>query len=106
MLIITILPLLLSLVHALAPLRKHHYHMQSPIEEQDILTQDQQYNISLLYSSSNSQLCGEASLSCMSFGYTSSIPIRCGILNKAPLCKRIDSLTEKYKCDTFCDTDG
>ncbi|EPB89683.1 hypothetical protein HMPREF1544_03482 [Mucor circinelloides 1006PhL] len=61
-------------------------------------------NISHLYKSEGG--CGEASLSCMAFGYKSSIPIRCGILKNAPLCERLDPISKRMKCDVFCDTDG
>ncbi|KAL9543814.1 hypothetical protein PS6_009077 [Mucor atramentarius] len=49
-------------------------------------------NISHLYKSEGG--CGEASLSCMAFGYKSSIPIRCGILKNAPLCERLDPISK------------
>lgn len=85
-------------VNGFAPLRKHHSHLESPIDETNVIK-----NMSHLYTTDDS-ICGEASLSCMAFG--ASIPIRCGILTKAPLCRRLDSTTKRVKCDTFCDTDG
>ncbi|KAG2228820.1 hypothetical protein INT48_006024 [Thamnidium elegans] len=85
-------------VNGFAPLRKHHSHLESPIDETNVIK-----NMSHLYTTDDS-ICGEASLSCMAFG--ASIPIRCGILTKAPLCKRWDAALKREKCDTFCDTDG
>ncbi|KAI9483468.1 MAG: hypothetical protein EXX96DRAFT_143253 [Benjaminiella poitrasii] len=86
----------------LISLRKHRYQIQPPIDEADILAASMIHN-----NQTSMSICGEASLSCMAFGsHQSSIPIRCGILSKVPLCERFDSKTQKLKCDTFCDTDG
>ncbi|CAO3626856.1 unnamed protein product [Mucor fragilis] len=94
--------LLLLSVNGFVPLRKHHYHIQTPMNETEVLPSSN--NISHLYTSEGG--CGEASLSCMAFGYKSSIPIRCGILKSAPLCERLDPISKRIKCDVFCDTDG
>ncbi|KAI9346350.1 hypothetical protein BD770DRAFT_180861 [Pilaira anomala] len=96
--IIFICSILLVLVNGFGPLRKHHSHLESAIDETSVIQ-----NMSHLYSTDDS-ICGEASLSCMAFG--ADIPVRCGILSKAPLCKRFDSATKRVKCDAFCDTDG
>lgn len=101
-----ILTLLLVLsVSGLPPLRKHHSHLQAAIDETDVIAQTH-HNTSLLFST-DASICGEASLSCMAFSSRySSIPVRCGILNKAPVCERYDSDTKQSKCDAFCDADG
>lgn len=95
--------LLLLSVNGFVPLRKHHYHIQTPMNETEVLPS--RNNVSHLYTSKGGG-CGEASLSCMAFGYKSSIPIRCGILKSAPLCERLDPVSKRMKCDVFCDTDG
>jgi hypothetical protein len=89
-------------VNGLMPLRKHRYQMQSPIDETAVIYPS---NMTHLYTAP-SDSCGHASLSCMAFGYTSSIPVRCGILEKVPLCQHMDPITQILKCDAFCDTDG
>ncbi|CEP10019.1 hypothetical protein [Parasitella parasitica] len=90
-------------VDGFVPLRKHHYHMQTPMNETKVLSSSSD-NASHIYKTEGG--CGEASLSCMAFSYKSSIPIRCGILNNAPLCERMDPIADDIKCDVFCDTDG
>lgn len=101
---ILILLLVLS-VSGLPPLRKHHSHIISAIDETDVI-EPTHHNITLLFSTDTS-ICGLASLSCMAFSQpSSSIPVRCGILNKAPVCERYDSDTKQSKCDAFCDADG
>jgi hypothetical protein len=99
---ISLLSLMLCTANGFIPLRKHRYQMQSPLDETAVIYPN---NMTHLYTAP-SESCGYASLSCMAFGYTSSIPVRCGILEKAPLCQRIDPITQKIKCDAFCDTDG
>lgn len=91
-------------VNGFIPLRKHGYQIQSSIDETSVIYPNNS-NMTRLYTAP-SESCGHASLSCMAFGYTSSIPVRCGILEKAPLCQRMDPITKKMKCDAFCDTDG
>lgn len=107
MIVYHILLLLFTVVitHAIAPLRKHHSNVQSPMDEGEFLQRQMLNNLSHLYTY-DEFTCGEASISCMAFGYASSIPVRCGILKKAPVCKRIDAVTNQVKCDAFCDTDG
>ncbi|KAL0138473.1 Sodium/calcium exchanger protein-domain-containing protein [Mucor lusitanicus] len=85
-----------------APYMDHH-HAHPYSYRQEVLPS--RNNVSHLYTSKGGG-CGEASLSCMAFGYKSSIPIRCGILKSAPLCERLDPVSKRMKCDVFCDTDG
>lgn len=108
MILLLLLSFILSIVNGSAPLlRKHHYQIQSPIDETDLLIQQQGTAPRLLYSANAESVCGEASLSCMTFGSTtSSFAIRCGVLDKVPVCSRLDSVTNQLKCDSFCDTDG
>ncbi|KAI7889179.1 uncharacterized protein EV154DRAFT_515235 [Mucor mucedo] len=99
-----ILVSLIVSVSGLPPLRKHHSHLQSGVDEADVIQPRQ--NLSLLFST-DASICGVASLSCMAFSSSSSeVPVRCGILTKAPVCQSYDPGTQESKCDTFCDADG
>ncbi|KAI8388565.1 uncharacterized protein BYT42DRAFT_611596 [Radiomyces spectabilis] len=100
-------------------LRKHHQQIQPPLEEVDVIramqgkpneahrSQEASTNMpEATYASSPASTCGEASLSCVVFDPKHSrIPIRCGVIRKAPVCERQDDQGKRH-CDVFCDADG
>lgn len=95
-------------------LRKHRHQFSAPNERAVVgamrhaasggNTGAQGQDIS--YDKSPSDACGESTLSCMAFAHKDEpMPVRCGMLRKAPLCKRKDE-NGNEQCDVFCDADG
>ncbi|KAI8143856.1 hypothetical protein BJV82DRAFT_609659, partial [Fennellomyces sp. T-0311] len=95
-------------------LRKHRYQMHSAKEEPTVVRamhqqeqQPKQDNESSdrraeLHNFHHDEACGEATLSCMAFAHDQTdIPVRCGMLSNAPLCRDNDQ-----ECAAFCDADG